>query len=78
MDRSIVKYNIGDRVWLYYPSRKNGLSECLLHRWVGLYSVIDRLCSQTYLLELIVKKSHTNAHMVRMKPYLEKNPQNLS
>ena len=39
----LVDYEIGEKVWIYNPSSKPGLSGKLLHNWHGPFKIIDKL-----------------------------------
>lgn len=38
-----INHTIGDKMWIYNPSTKPGLSTKLLHNWRGPYVIIDKL-----------------------------------
>ena len=54
-----VPYHIGDQVWLYVPSTKSGTTKKLASLWRGPYTVIDRLTSTNYKIQLISLPSKT-------------------
>ena len=58
--RTQESYQIGDLVFLYYPIPRQGLSESLLHRWIGPYTVIDRIKENTYKLRRLNTGSTTS------------------
>ena len=62
-------YQKGDLVLLYYPVRRRGLIESLLHRWIGPYKVIDQLRTNSYKLERIGSGMQIAVHVVRMRRY---------
>ena len=64
-----MEYTVGDLVWTYYPLRRKGLSESLMHRWIGPYRILDRLRTNTYKLLRLSNGSTTTAHVIRLKPY---------
>lgn len=76
--RRIVQYQPGDKVWVWTPVRRRGLSEKLLRRYFGPYEVIRRLSDLTY--EVIPSGNERTkrpniadvVHIVRMKPYYER------
>ena len=47
-------YYVGDRVWLYTPKTKVGLSKKLLHCWHGPYRLVEKLSSVTFKLQTII------------------------
>ena len=67
--RKEVAYADGDLVMLYYPVRKKGLNESLLHRWIGPYKIEARIRSNTYRLKRLQNGTTTTAHVIRIKPY---------
>ena len=64
-----MQYREGDKEWVFYPIRRKGLSESLMHRWIGPYVVLKKLRDTTYRLLRCSNNSTTTAHVVRMKPY---------
>lgn len=73
-----VHYNTGDRVWVWTPIRRQGLSEKLLHRYFGPYKIVQRLSDVTYevLPEGTVgtrrRPRSETVHVVRLKPYFSR------
>lgn len=69
-----VSYQPGEKVWVWSPIRRRGLSEKLLKRYFGPYSVVRRLSDVNYE---VIPDSHSRTlqqkseivHVVRMKPY---------
>ena len=41
-------YYVGDRVWIYNPKTKVGLSKKLLHCWDGPYRLVEKLSPVTF------------------------------
>ncbi|KAI5055206.1 hypothetical protein GOP47_0030351 [Adiantum capillus-veneris] len=62
-------YNPGDLVMLYFPLRRPGLSESLMHRWLGPYRITHQIKPTTYQLLHLSNLSKTSAHISRLKPY---------
>lgn len=69
-------YTPGERVWIWSPVRRRGLSEKLLRRYFGPYKVLRRISDVTY--EVVGDGSCCSkrrqqvpevVHVVRMKPY---------
>ena len=54
-----VPYHTGDQVWLYVPSIKSGTTKKLASLWRGPYTVIDRINSTNYRIQLISLPSKT-------------------
>ena len=67
--RHTFRYSIADLVQVYYPVRQRGLSESLLHRWIGLYCVHKKISKTTYILERLSNKCRIPAHAIRLKRY---------
>uniref|UniRef100_A0A6G5ABD6 Putative polyprotein n=1 Tax=Rhipicephalus microplus TaxID=6941 RepID=A0A6G5ABD6_RHIMP len=75
--RRTVVYQTGDKVWVWTPIRKRGLSEKLLRRYFGPYLVVRRRSDVTY--DVVPDCSYSTrrrqhhpelVHVVRMKPYI--------
>ena len=62
-----MELQIGENVRVYYPIRKPGLCESLMHRWIGPYTVTARIGTQTYRLRRTTNSSETVAHISRIK-----------
>ncbi|KAM7310060.1 DDE-type integrase/transposase/recombinase [Ixodes scapularis] len=74
--RRDVHFQPGDRVWVWTPIRRRGLSEKLLKRYFGAYKVLRRLGNLNY--EVMPDGTQTSSrrpprpevvHVVRLKPY---------
>lgn len=73
------KFMVGDRVWVYTPKTKKGLSRKLMHHWHGPFRIVEK-CSPVHFKlrtcdnRLVSVTVHTN----RMKPYYDPDsrPQN--
>lgn len=74
--RREVKYKPGDRVWVWTPVRRRGLSEKLLRRYFGPYKVIRQLGELDY--EVVPdgasasQRRHSRpevVHVARLKPH---------
>ncbi|KAM7290480.1 DDE-type integrase/transposase/recombinase [Ixodes scapularis] len=73
--RRDVHFQPGDRVWVWTPIRRRGLSEKLLKRYFGPYKVLRRLGDLNY--EVMPDGTRTSrrpprpevVHVVRLKPY---------
>lgn len=63
-----VPYHVGDQVWLYVPSVKSGNTKKLASLWRGPYTVVDRINSTNYKIQLISQPSKTLVvHQDRLK-----------
>lgn len=71
-DRSIVEYNVGDRVYVYIPQVKKSNTKKLTLRWHGPYKITSKIGPVTYhvVSEGAQKDIHRAVHVSRMKPYL--------
>ncbi|RWS25201.1 pol polyprotein-like protein, partial [Leptotrombidium deliense] len=71
--RRAVEYSIGDKVLVYFPLRRVGKSEKLLHKWLGPYKITKRFSPLVYEIEnLIGKRKRDTVNVTRLKPYLER------
>lgn len=52
-------FTIGDQVWLYVPAVKTGTTKKLASLWRGPYTVIDRINSVNYKIQLLGVHSKT-------------------
>lgn len=74
-----TRYEPGDKVWVWTPVRRRGLSEKLLSRYFGPYEVVRRLSDLTYEVksaghERSRQRNPTERiHVVRMKPYYDRS-----
>lgn len=69
----------GDRVWVWTPVRRRGLSEKLMRRYFGPYTVLRQLSDVTYEVEptssSVAGRSRSRpevVHVVRMKQYFSR------
>jgi len=67
------EYDIGDKVLLYDPTTKLGLSRKLTIRWKGPYNVIQKHNSINYVIDIDGKMSLVNKHRLRPYTQLDKN-----
>jgi hypothetical protein len=65
------EFNIGDKVLLYDPTTKVGLSRKLTIRWKGPYTIIQKRNSINYIINIDGKMSLVNKH--RLRPYIQNN-----
>nr|AHN53418.1 pol polyprotein [Nuttalliella namaqua] len=74
--RRVIAYRSGDLVWLWVPTRKQGLSEKLLCHYIGPYKVLRALSPTTYMVQPLqppTDRRHRgteSAHVSRLKPYV--------
>ncbi|KAL5505541.1 hypothetical protein EMCRGX_G006991 [Ephydatia muelleri] len=62
-----IDFKIGDRVWLFNPAIKTGHTKKLSSLWRGPYTVIDRLSSVNYKIQLIGTTKTQIVHRNRLK-----------
>ena len=65
-------FEIGQRVWVYTPKTKKGLSKKLLYNWFGPYRIVEQSSPVHYRLRSKSNKKVTFAvHANRMKPFVD-------
>ena len=64
-----TQFQIGDIVWLYTPAVKSGLSRKLSSFWRGPYTVIDKISTVNYRVQLIGSTKCLIVHCNRLKSY---------
>ena len=64
-----TQFQIGDIVWLYTPAVKSGLSRKLSSFWRDPYTVIDKISTVNYRVQLIGSTKCLIVHCNRLKPY---------
>ena len=65
-----VEYKIGQRVWVFTPKTRKGLSKKLLHRWHGPYRIVKQLSPVNFKLRNAANRLvATPVHVNRMKLY---------
>ncbi|CAB4035677.1 Hypothetical predicted protein [Paramuricea clavata] len=71
-DRSACepKFMLGDRVWVYTPKTKKGLSRKLMHHWHGPFRIIEKCSPVHFKLRTCDNRLVSiTVHANRMKPY---------
>lgn len=63
-----TSYVEGDKVWLYNPQRKKGLSPKLQSPWQGPYTILEPISSVTYKIRLGGGRAHV-VHVDRLWRY---------
>ena len=67
-----VSFAIGQRVWVFTPKTKKGLSKKLLHRWHGPYRIVKQLSPVNFQLRNSANRLvATPVHVNRMKPFYD-------
>ncbi|CAB3997885.1 Retrovirus-related Pol poly from transposon, partial [Paramuricea clavata] len=73
-DRSACesKFMLGDRVWVYTPKTKKGLSRKLMHHWHGPFRIIEKCSPVHFKLRTCDNRLVSiTVHANRMKPYYD-------
>lgn len=73
-DRDAIptSYDIGEKVWVYTPKTKRGLSRKLLFSWHGPYMIVGQTSPVSYVLRAGDNRHiATMVHVSRMKPYID-------
>lgn len=66
------QFEVGQKVWVYTPRTKKGLSKKLLHNWLGPYRIVEKSSPVHFRLRTDTNKKVTFAvHANRMKPFLD-------
>lgn len=58
-------YEAGDKVLLYQPQTKKGLSRKLVRRWTGPYTVVEKHSNVTYTISKDGRAQKVNIHRLR-------------
>ena len=66
-------FKVGDRIWLYTPQVKQGLTSKLAHLWNGPYRIIRKISSVNVEIEESPRRK-TIVHVNRCKPYVDRQP----
>ena len=65
------KLLVGERVWLYTPNNKTGLSSKLTHNWHGPFRILAKKSPVNYLLDSNEERNITQVvHVNRLKPFI--------
>ena len=73
-DRDAIptSYDIGEKVWVYTPKTKRGLSRKLLFSWHGPYTIVEQTSPVNYVLRAADnRRIATTVHVSRIKPYVD-------
>ena len=75
-DRNVREpvFEVGQRVWVYTPRSKKGLSKKLLHSWLGPYRIVEKSSPVHFRLRTDTYKKVTFAvYANRMKAFVDPN-----
>lgn len=67
--RRDVHFKLGDRVWVWAPIRRRGLSENVLKRYFGPYKVLRRLEDPIHEMLPGGTRRAEVVHVVRLRPF---------
>ena len=59
----------GDKVWVFCPERKKGISPKLSNQWVGPCTVLERLSDVVYRVRVLGRRKVVTLHRDRLAPY---------
>jgi transposase InsO family protein/predicted aspartyl protease len=62
-------YQTGDRVWLFDPKRRRGLSPKLQNQWDGPYEIVKRINDVVYRVRKMPRGKAKVVHFNRLTPY---------
>lgn len=69
-----VTFDVGDKVWVYTPKPRKGLSKKLRHFWFGPYRITKKMSPVHFELTTCDnRKVSTSIHANRMKPFIDPN-----
>lgn len=67
-------YNVTDKVWIFTPSKKPGLSPKLTHNWHGPFEITKKLSDVTFVAKSCDDKNTIQTvHINRLKPFTDPN-----
>ena len=67
-----VNFEIGQKVWVYTPKTRKGLSKKLLHCWHGPFRIVKKMSPVHFRLKTMTNKPvRMSVHANRMKVYVD-------
>ncbi|XP_041929087.1 uncharacterized protein LOC121693610 [Alosa sapidissima] len=63
------EFQTGDKVWVYCPERRKGISPKLTSQWVGPCDVLEKLSDVVYRVRLIKRRRVVALHRDRLAQY---------
>ena len=69
----MVEYAAGAKVLVYFLIRQQGLSESMMHQWIGPFMLIHSMRANTYALCQDAHGRIAYAHVIQMKPYMQQS-----
>ena len=71
---TFTEFQAGEKVWIYTPKPRKGLSKKLRFHWHGPFRILKRLSENHYLVKTLDNKKVPNTvHVSRMKRYIDPN-----
>ena len=68
--RSAIEFNVGDKIWLYTPKTKVGLSKKFHRHWDGPFIIVEKLNAINYKVKNMNNERNVMVvHISRMKLY---------
>ena len=65
-------FEVGQRVWVYTPRTRKGLSKKLMHNWLGPYRIVEKLSPVHFKLRTTANnKVAFSCHANRMRPFVD-------
>ena len=74
--RTIIEYNIGDQVYVYWPprsSKKDRVAAKLMSPYRGPFTVTNRFNNVSYRVKVNSTGKHSSVHVSRMKKVVERD-----
>ena len=71
----VPTYQVGQRVWVYDPTKKPGLTPKLCQKWIGPFYICKVLSGYTYIVRRCSnnKQMKSPVNIQRLKPYVDPN-----
>ena len=67
-----TRFQLGERVWVYTPRNRRGLSKKLAHNWHGPYRIVEFLSPVHCILRALDNhRVSTTVHVTRLKRYID-------
>ena len=67
-----TRFQLGERVWVYIPRNRRGLSKKLAHNWHGPYCIVEFLSPVHCILRALDNhRVSTTVHVTRLKRYID-------
>ncbi|KAL5486581.1 hypothetical protein EMCRGX_G019083 [Ephydatia muelleri] len=63
----VLKFHVGNRVWLFVPTVKHGQTKKFVSLWRGPYTILDKVSAVNYRIQLIGGQQQKTVHTNRLK-----------